>query len=180
MAGSCSRATLGQIEAMRAERPNLALDPDRLAAGEDVVAEALQWAIPQLGQGPLLIYSSMPPDELARVQAALGREQAGEIGIKTPTANAAMRGTQLFVQVDDHRSFFQVIEGAIELSNPRGRLVLRPGEAGEARPGRAPQRTATFARGSITFLESSCPTRDCAQPGKVFAADTEKGCYFFS
>ena len=79
LAGSCSRATLGQIEAMKAKRPHLALDTLRLAAGEDVVAESLAWAGDKLASGPVLIYSSVPPENLARVQDALGRETAGEM-----------------------------------------------------------------------------------------------------
>ena len=42
--------------------------------------------------------------------------QSGEIDIRTPAANGAMRGTQLFVQVaTDGSSRFQVLEGQVEL-----------------------------------------------------------------
>lgn len=78
VAGSCSRATLEQIA--RAERvmPVLRLDAGRLvtnAAAE--IAAALDWAGARLAQGPVLIASSGAPDEIARVQAAHGREAAG-------------------------------------------------------------------------------------------------------
>lgn len=73
------------------------------------------------------------------------REKSGEIDIKTPAANGAMRGTQLFVQVaEDGTSHFQVLEGSVELGNGSGKLMLNAGEAGEASPGRAPRRTAVI------------------------------------
>jgi tetratricopeptide (TPR) repeat protein len=73
------------------------------------------------------------------------REKSGEIDIKTPAANGAMRGTQVFVRVAaDGTSSFQVLEGQVELANLQGKLLLGPGEAGEAAPGRAPKRTAVI------------------------------------
>jgi uncharacterized protein YgbK (DUF1537 family) len=75
LAGSCSAATLGQIEAFRAERPSHRLDPLRLAKGEGI-AEAVAWARDHLATGPVLIYASAPPEEVRAVQAELGRERA--------------------------------------------------------------------------------------------------------
>ena len=73
------------------------------------------------------------------------REKSGEIDIKTPAANGAMRGTQVLVRVAaDGTSSFQVLEGQVELANLQGKLLLGPGEAGEAAPGRAPKRTAVI------------------------------------
>ncbi len=78
LAGSCSAATLAQIEAFRAERPAHRLDPLRLARGEGIV-EAIGWARTHLPSGPVLIYASAPPEEVRRVQQELGRERAGAI-----------------------------------------------------------------------------------------------------
>jgi tetratricopeptide (TPR) repeat protein len=78
------------------------------------------------------------------------REKSGEIDIKTPAANGAMRGTQLFVQVAaDGTSSFQVLEGQVELANEQGSLLLDSGEAGEATPGRAPKRTAVIEASNL-------------------------------
>lgn len=78
------------------------------------------------------------------------REKSGEIDIKTPTANGAMRGTQIVVKVaPDGSSRFQVLEGALELSNPKGTLLLSAGEAGEANPGQAPRRTAVIETNNL-------------------------------
>jgi 3-dehydrotetronate 4-kinase len=79
VAGSCSAATLAQIEHMKQTRPAFAVDPLALAAGEDVVGRALAWASDRVTGGPVLIYASAPPEEVARTQAKLGRERAGEL-----------------------------------------------------------------------------------------------------
>lgn len=76
LAGSCSSATLAQIRAMSEQRPALHIDP--LQDPETSVAEALSWAREHLPDGPVLIYASQPPEVVAWIQAALGREQAGE------------------------------------------------------------------------------------------------------
>jgi len=79
LSGSCSQATLSQVAHMQARRPSFQIDPLRLAAGEDLVGEAIAWARPLLADGPPLIYASAPPEDVARSQSALGREQAGEL-----------------------------------------------------------------------------------------------------
>jgi 3-dehydrotetronate 4-kinase len=78
LAGSCSAATLGQIERHRAAgRPAFVLDPIGLADDGDDVAHALAFAKEHLAEGPVLISSSAPPEEVAKVQERLGRERAG-------------------------------------------------------------------------------------------------------
>jgi len=79
IAGSCSAATLSQVEHMKRTHDTLAIDPMALADGRDVVAEALQWAQERLSNKPILIYSSGTPDQVAEVQARLGREHAGAL-----------------------------------------------------------------------------------------------------
>jgi uncharacterized protein YgbK (DUF1537 family) len=79
IAGSCSQATLGQVERMKARHPAFAIDPLALAEGSDLAAEACAWAKPRLDDGPVLIYASAPPEQVAAAQAALGRERAGAL-----------------------------------------------------------------------------------------------------
>jgi uncharacterized protein YgbK (DUF1537 family) len=79
IAGSCSTATLAQIERFQREGPALAIDPLALGAGEPLVRRALDWARERLASGPVLIYASAPPDDVARIQERLGREHAGEM-----------------------------------------------------------------------------------------------------
>jgi 3-dehydrotetronate 4-kinase len=79
LAGSCSQATLGQIDAIKAKRPVFEIDVLALANGQDVVGTALAWARPKLGQEPILIYASAPPEKVQEIQAKLGRAQSGEM-----------------------------------------------------------------------------------------------------
>jgi uncharacterized protein YgbK (DUF1537 family) len=79
IAGSCSAATLRQVEEMKRARPAFAVDPVALASGKDVVAQALAWARERLDGGTVLVYASTPPEEVARIQQQLGRERAGEL-----------------------------------------------------------------------------------------------------
>jgi uncharacterized protein YgbK (DUF1537 family) len=80
LAGSSSQATMGQIAAMRAQHPTLALEPLKLAGDfEHGVAAVLDWAKPKLKDGPVLIHAGGTPKEVAAVQAALGRERAGAL-----------------------------------------------------------------------------------------------------
>jgi len=80
IAGSCSVATLGQVEAMRATSPARSIDPLKLATNSAAeVAETLAWAGPLLAKGPVLIHASAAPDAVAAVQRALGRERAGAL-----------------------------------------------------------------------------------------------------
>lgn len=78
VSGSCSLATNRQVlDFIRSGRPALAIDPLRIAAGEDVAAEALAWAGEHLASGPVLVYSTAEPAAVRAIQARLGVEQAG-------------------------------------------------------------------------------------------------------
>ena len=84
LAGSCSAATLGQIEAASETITSYRLDPLALAerAASDPAAPAtaaLDWAARHLPDAPVLIYASAEPDDVARAQAVLGRAVAGAL-----------------------------------------------------------------------------------------------------
>jgi uncharacterized protein YgbK (DUF1537 family) len=80
IAGSCSVATLGQVEAMRAKHPARGIDPLKLAAdAKGEVAAAIAWAKDKVAHGPVLIHASASPDAVAAAQKALGRERAGAL-----------------------------------------------------------------------------------------------------
>lgn len=87
LSGSCSEATLAQVETARAKYPSLPLDPARLDVGA-----ALAWAKPRLGQGPVLIYSSAPP--AARTE---GRADAIEQAFRQLAKGLAGAGVRRFV-----------------------------------------------------------------------------------
>ena len=77
LAGSCSRATRGQIAKAQSVWPHRKLDAHRIAAGAPVVGDLLDWASAQADDTPVLVYGSADPDEVAAVQAEYGRERAG-------------------------------------------------------------------------------------------------------
>ena len=78
VSGSCSVATNQQVAHFIASgRPAFAVDPLRLAAGDDVAAAALAWAGPLLAAGPVLVYSTAEPGAVKSVQGQLGVEAAG-------------------------------------------------------------------------------------------------------
>ncbi len=79
LAGSCSAATLAQVAEMKQRGPSFFVDPMALAGGGDVTGDILRWVKPHLDGGPVLIYSSAPPEDVARAQAALGKERAGAL-----------------------------------------------------------------------------------------------------
>lgn len=79
LAGSCSRATRGQVAFARDRWPSFEIDALRIAQGDDVAAAALEWASGQASATPVLIFSSADPEVVAGVQEELGRERAGAL-----------------------------------------------------------------------------------------------------
>ncbi|MDP2257123.1 MAG: four-carbon acid sugar kinase family protein [Polaromonas sp.] len=89
LSGSCSLATNRQVAAfIQAGRPALAIDALQVAAGVDVARQALAWAEPLLGQGPVLIYSTADSTAVKSVQGQLGVEEAGALVERTLAAIA--------------------------------------------------------------------------------------------
>lgn len=79
LAGSCSKATRGQIQAaIEAGTPVLKIDPLAIDAGPLTPAHAIEWADQITGAVPL-IYSSADPDVVRAAQDKLGRDRAGEL-----------------------------------------------------------------------------------------------------
>ncbi|HJS87342.1 MAG TPA: 3-oxo-tetronate kinase [Acetobacteraceae bacterium] len=79
LAGSCSRATLGQLAAAGERIPVLQLDPLAEPDAGALRARALHWAEGRLGATPLVIAASAPPEKVAALQSRLGRDAAGAL-----------------------------------------------------------------------------------------------------
>ena len=89
VSGSCSVATNAQVAHFIASgRPALALEPLRIAAGEDEAGKALAWARQHIASGPVLIYSTAESAAVKAVQGRLGVEQAGALVEQTIAAIA--------------------------------------------------------------------------------------------
>ncbi|MCR0983272.1 3-oxo-tetronate kinase [Roseomonas populi] len=88
LAGSCSRATLGQIGFARDRMPTLELDPLGTPDAAALTAQALDWAQGRLGGEPILIAASSTPERVSALQARIGREAAGAL-VETVLAEVA-------------------------------------------------------------------------------------------
>ena len=90
LAGSCSQATQAQVaQFIACGHPALALDPLRMAAGDAVVRQALDWAQGRLAaDAPLLVYSTAEPAAVQAIQQRLGVARAGELVEQTLAAIA--------------------------------------------------------------------------------------------
>jgi uncharacterized protein YgbK (DUF1537 family) len=88
LAGSCSRATLGQLAAAREHVPVLQLDPLATPDAAQMSASARGWLADRLGATPVVIAASAPPEQVAEVQRRLGRDAAGAL-IEQTMANIA-------------------------------------------------------------------------------------------
>jgi uncharacterized protein YgbK (DUF1537 family) len=89
VSGSCSLATNRQVlDFIQRGGAALAVDPLRIAAGVDVVAETLAWAAPLVGKQPVLVYSTAEAGAIKSVQSRLGVEEAGAMVERTIAAIA--------------------------------------------------------------------------------------------
>jgi uncharacterized protein YgbK (DUF1537 family) len=100
LSGSCSEATRVQVARMREYTPVFTIDPVAAAAGRNIAEEALAWATPRLGDRPVLISATAPPEEVAVIQKVLGRERASALieGLFAAIARGlVLRGVRRFV-----------------------------------------------------------------------------------
>jgi 3-dehydrotetronate 4-kinase len=80
VSGSCSAASNAQVvQFLREGGEGFAIDPLRIAAGEDVVATALEWSRSRVSHKPILFYATAQPDAVKAVQSRLGVGQAGSM-----------------------------------------------------------------------------------------------------
>jgi 3-dehydrotetronate 4-kinase len=78
VSGSCSVASNAQVaHFIGSGGQAFAVDPLRLAAGQDVAARALEWAATRPARASVLIYATAQADAVRQVQQQLGVEQAG-------------------------------------------------------------------------------------------------------
>ncbi|PWS36606.1 hypothetical protein DFH01_15810 [Falsiroseomonas bella] len=80
VAGSCSRATLGQIGLARDHVPVLELDALATPDAQALARQALDWVEGRLAADrPVVIAASAPPEKVAALQQKLGRDAAGTL-----------------------------------------------------------------------------------------------------
>ena len=89
LAGSCSRATLSQVEAFKSSHPSLAIDVDQALDGiltSDRIADFIK---SNRGRDPI-VYSSSAPDKVRSIQARYGQERVAHV-LEQLFADAAIR-----------------------------------------------------------------------------------------
>jgi uncharacterized protein YgbK (DUF1537 family) len=80
LSGSCSRATLAQLGHVRSHMPIHQLDPLLTPDSARLAEIALAWAEGKIGEVPIVIAASEPPDKVAAIQSALGGpDRAGSL-----------------------------------------------------------------------------------------------------
>jgi uncharacterized protein YgbK (DUF1537 family) len=79
LAGSCSAATRAQVERMSARYPAIKLDILAAQAGAGALASVTAQAEALLAKGPVLVYTTAAPGEVARVQDKIGTGRANEL-----------------------------------------------------------------------------------------------------
>jgi uncharacterized protein YgbK (DUF1537 family) len=80
LAGSCSKATLGQVQHYKSlGAAGLGVDPVSISTGKVTLDQAEAFARDNVGDLPPLVYSSAAPDAVAEQQKQLGTMAAGEI-----------------------------------------------------------------------------------------------------
>ncbi|SCW50719.1 Uncharacterized conserved protein YgbK, DUF1537 family [Rhizobium mongolense subsp. loessense] len=74
LAGSCSGATRGQVDLHKVNHPTLAIDVDKVMAGDTTSRDVVEFIVANHGKKPLA-YSSGSPDEVSRLQERYGRDK---------------------------------------------------------------------------------------------------------
>ncbi|WP_137177133.1 3-oxo-tetronate kinase [Roseomonas sp. AR75] len=101
VAGSCSRATLGQIGFARDHVPVLELDALATPDARALAQQALAWMDGKLSaERPVVIAASAPPERVAALQQKLGRDAAGllvEEALAAVAAELVARGVTRLV-----------------------------------------------------------------------------------
>ena len=78
--GSCSTASNAQVQHfIDGGGAAFAVDPLRLAAGDDLIGAALAFASSRLHDRPVLVYASAAPEQVSAVQRELGVERSGAL-----------------------------------------------------------------------------------------------------
>jgi len=85
VAGSCSAATLRQLDVAERSMPVRRLDPQKLLAGPDEIAAAISWAGDRIAAGPVVVAASAAHQTVSRLQSLYGREASGH-AIETATS----------------------------------------------------------------------------------------------
>jgi 3-dehydrotetronate 4-kinase len=100
LSGSCSAATLSQVEQAAGSMPSREVDPLQIAGNSDELPRLIDWACDKIAAGSVLLYSSSQPGRVQATQQRLGHASAAGLVEQTFGALAvalAERGVRTFV-----------------------------------------------------------------------------------
>jgi 3-dehydrotetronate 4-kinase len=86
LAGSCSKATLGQVAHARQQFASLRLDPRSVDRPADLFEPSLAWLLGHLGDEPVMIYSSAPAEERGPADASVADQLEATMGALAKSA----------------------------------------------------------------------------------------------
>ncbi|NTV52204.1 MAG: FecR domain-containing protein [Candidatus Firestonebacteria bacterium] len=138
----------GQAVYAPAEKGGLIYEGDKIKTGELARAAILldDGSLIRLNaNSELLVKDKKPGKQKSRLQLMLGQlwakvtKQENSLEIETPSAVAAIKGTQLeLIFTPDGKTVLIVWDGLVNLSNALGRLLVHAGEQGTAGKNGAP------------------------------------------
>ena len=135
----------------------------------------------RLGRNSTLLVRAIQDGRPSAVQLQRGRlwgrapRGRSNFAIETPSATAAIRGTEFAIEVSDDLTQLSVFEGSVEIGNEAGALTIGTGEAAQVQRGQAPVRVALIdpvGREQLLYFVTLEEGRDLAarSPGGVAAA----------
>ncbi len=101
----------------------------------------------RLGRNSLMVVKRVSKSGPSTLSLQRGRawgrspRKRTNLSIETPSATAAIRGTEWAINADADSSQLQVFSGTVELSNEAGSLTIEAGQAATVLRGQAPTRT---------------------------------------
>lgn len=100
----------------------------------------------RLGRNTVLVVKAVSAGRPSAVALQSGRlwarspRAAANLSVETPSATAAIRGTEWALSVSDDKTSLQVFDGVVNLANDQGMVDIAAGQAGVAERGKAPTR----------------------------------------
>ncbi|HEX8258630.1 MAG TPA: FecR family protein, partial [Allosphingosinicella sp.] len=100
----------------------------------------------RLGRNTILVVKQVVRGAPSSMQLQRGslwaRSPRGQsrLSVETPSATAAIRGTEYSIVAEEERTSLTVIEGAVDFFNPQGSVRVTEGQSAAARLGQAPTR----------------------------------------
>ena len=139
LSGSCSTMTREQVARAKQKLPSFYLDPIQLVKNPGFVENAIQWALEQVKQDSVLIYSTSSPEKVKELQDSLGVEEAGELvenSLKKIAKSLVGAGIRKFVIAGGETSGSIVKE--LSVTTMRVGPEISPGVPWTVTPGKEP------------------------------------------